>query len=229
MKYAYYNNKKTHAKEVNSGSIGTDLWFKDYKVIACVGKYRQYWKYIGDKPDLPNGYEPETEWHAAWKSSLLDESCEVICGANREHRADIKTQDFVIEIQKCRIDGWAVIERNRFYKELTGNRLVWIVNVEDAWKNKRISTKLDNSAKDGRFIIKWNRAWKWVEEMAITTDTYLFLDFNPQNDKMIYTWIHDKKMFGAWYPKVKFFNKYLKGIAKPEFDDIRFIELFKEL
>ncbi len=230
MKYALFNNKKTKAKDVVSGAIGKDLWFRDYDVIACVGKYRQYWKYIGEMPELPNGYEPETDWHSAWKGALIDEACEVICGANREHRADIKTNEFVIEIQKCKIDGWAVVERNKFYKELTGQRLIWIVNVEDAWKNKRISTSLDSSAKDGRFIIKWKYFWKWVEEMAITNDTFLYLDFNPLNDKLIYTWIHANKTYGKWIYKVDFFNKYLKEVAKPDFkENEKFMDLFKDI
>ena len=90
MKYAKYNGQKTQAYTVKSGDIGTDLWYEDYEVVACVGKYRQYWKYTNDKPILPNGYEPESEWHAAWKKAIKDDFCEVVCGENREHRADIK-------------------------------------------------------------------------------------------------------------------------------------------
>jgi len=178
MKYAKFNNEKTHAKNVKSGDIGYDLWFEDYQVIACVGKYRQYWKYMGEKPQLPSGYEPETEWYAAWKYVIKDEYCEVICGENREHRADIKANEYVIEIQRSPIDGYAVIERNNFYKELTNNRVIWVVNVEEAWKGKRLKTdKLIKNKYGTSFSIIWSYAWKWVQEISITTDTELYLDF----------------------------------------------------
>lgn len=232
MKFAKFNGVKTHARQVVSGSLGNDLWFEDYEVIACVGKYRQYWKYISDKPELPNGYEPETQWHAAWKRAIIDEACEVICGKNREHRADIKTNKFVIEIQKSPIDGWAVVERNKFYKDLTGSRVVWIVNVEKPWIKKRISTYLDKTANDGRFFIVWKNKWKWVKEISDTTDTFLFLDFNPKSDKLIYMWsFRDTsgfKTFGKWVTKKSFFETYLSSVAKENFKNGKedFLDVF---
>ena len=234
MKYANFNGVRTHAKNVQSGTIGTDLWFNTYQVVAYVGKYRQYWKYLGEKPQLPNGYEPETEWHSAWKSAIKDEACEVICGDNREHRADIKTDKYVIEIQRSPIDGWAVVERNNFYSNLTGARLIWIVNVEKPWKEKRISILKDLTSKDGRLIIEWKHKWKWVHEMAVTTATYLFLDFNPRNDKMIMMW--DRKdvktgkyvSYGKWVHKKVFFQNYLMPVAKEDFvtDIEKFLKCF---
>lgn len=234
MRYAIFNGVKTHAKEVQSGDIGTDLWFTSYQVIACVGKYRQYWKYMGEKPQLPNGYEPETEWHAAWKMGINDHACEVICGNNREHRADIKTDKNVIEIQKSPIDGFAVVERNEFYFNLTGSRLVWIVNIEKPWREKRISTELAENEKDGRFLIRWKQKWKWVNEMSITNETFLYLDFNPRSDRMIYMWDYkDKKTgkiltYGKWVKKEWFFRNYLISVAKAEFvhDTTKFLNCF---
>lgn len=230
MKYALFNGKKTHAKNVNSGDRGFDLWFQNYPVIACVGKYRQYWRYDGDKPELPNGYEPETEWHAAWKQAVNDDNCEVICGENREHRADIKTDTHIIEIQRSSIDGWAVVERNLFYKNLTGSRVIWVVNVEKSWKN--ISTELINKK---QFRITWKYAWKWVKEISQTTDTELYLDFNSQNDKLIKMWTYPPKesgtLHGTWVSKIDFFNKYLLPVAKQEYvtDKKSFLDIFKTL
>ena len=230
MKYALYNGVRTHAKDVSSGAQGNDLWFQEFEVVACVGKYRQYWKYSGGKPPYPKGYENETEWHASWKVPILDKYCEVICGENREHRADIKTDEYVIEIQKSSMDGFDVIERNEFYSKLSGNRLVWIVNVEKPWKENRIKSELDFRHKDGRFIIKWSHAWKWVKEIAVTNDTYLYLDFNPRSDKLIYMFIHKKKLYGYWVKKMKFFNKYLSGIMKPEYEiNEELLRIFNEV
>lgn len=231
MKFAKFNGKKTHASQVVSGVFGSDLWYTEYEVVACVGKYRQYWKYTGLKPELPNGYETETEWHAAWKEAIIDDSCEVVCGENKEHRADIKSEQFVIEIQKSPIDGWAVIERNNFYKNLTNTRVIWIVNIETPWKQKRISLKYVKDADDGRFEIDWKYKWKWVEEISVTTDTFLFLDFNVQNDKLIYAWTYKNKMFGKWVSKLSFFEKYLLTISKEEYrnNKERFLDIFKSL
>lgn len=231
MKYALYNGKKTHARDVTSGALGSDLWYTDFEVIACVGKYRQYWKYTGEKPKLPNGYEPESEWHSSWKHAIKDEFCEVICGENNEHRADIKTDKNVIEIQKSPIDGWAVVERNKFYENLTNSRLIWIVNIEKPWKEKRITTLLDEKNKDGRFIINWSRNWQWVREIGVTKKTSLFLDFNTKNDKLIYTWIYKGEIYGKWVKKIDFFKNNLTNVLKDEYinDEDKILSIFKEL
>ncbi|WP_440881450.1 hypothetical protein [Tenacibaculum sp. C7A-26P2] len=229
MKYALLNGNKTHAKEVKSGTIARDIWFPEYEVKACVGKYRQFWKYSGEKPPFPRGYEPESEWHASWKKPILDANCEVICGENREHRADIKTDKYVIEIQKSSMDGYDVIERNVFYKNLSGNRLVWIVNIAKPWKEKRILTELVIGEKDKRFEIKWKRAWSWVKEIAKTKDTFLYLDFNPSSEKLFYAWSFKGVLFGKWANKKEIFENYLKEVLKPEYQkEIDIKEIFKE-
>lgn len=229
MKYAIHNGIKTHAKEVISGTIAKDIWYPEYQVKACVGKYRQFWKYTGKKPPYPRGYEPESEWHSAWKKPILDTNCEVICGENREHRADIKTEKYVIEIQKSSMDGYDVIERNKFYKKLSGNRLVWIVNVVKPRVEKRITTELVKGEKDKRFEIKWNRAWSWVKEIAKTKDTFLYLDFNPNSDKLIYAWDFKGTLYGKWTSKAEIFENYLKEVLKPEYkNNSNLLDIFKE-
>jgi len=230
MKYANVNGVKTHAKTVRSATKGNDLWYQEYEVVACVGKYRQYWKYTGAEPPYPNGYENESEWHAAWKTAIRDEHCEVVCGENREHRADIKTHKYIIEIQKSSMDGYDVIERNKFYKELTGNRLVWVVNLEKPWKEKKITTEYDYKSKDGRFIITWKYAWKWVKEIAAPKDTFLFLDFNTKGERLIYMWMHDKVLYGKWVFKLDFYKTYLKDVMKPEYSiNDELLNIFKDL
>ncbi|MDO4230393.1 MAG: hypothetical protein Q4C98_11305 [Capnocytophaga sp.] len=231
MKYANVNNVKTHAKKVESGTRGKDLWYEEYEVVACVGKYRQYWKYADDKPVLPRGYEPETEWHSAWKNGIMDEYCEVVCGENREHRADIKTNKYVIEIQKSSIDIRDVENRNAFYKELTDSRVIWVVNVEEPWKKGRFSTELVKGEKDGRFLVEWKYKWLWVCDIAKTKDSHLYLDFNPRNDKLIHLWGYDNKLYGKWITKLKFFDRYLKDVANEEIknDNEIFLHCFNEL
>lgn len=215
MKYALYGGKKTRASEVTSGTIGRDIWFPDYEVIACVGQYRQFWKYKDGKPVLPEGYENETEWHASWKELLNDNSIEVIIGDNREHRADIFTGKEVIEIQKSSIDIRVANERVDFYKEKYPNtRVVWIINVEEAWKNERIKTKLISK---NMFLITWIKKKNWVYDLAYTTKTDVYLEFNRNSDKLIKSWIHEDKMLGSWFPKEKFFNFYLNDIVNEKY------------
>ena len=229
MKFANVNGQRTNASQVNSGTMGNDLWFKDYKVIACVGKYRQYWKYKDEKPPLPGGYESETEWHAAWKAAIIDEYCEVICGENNEHRADIKTPQYVIEIQKSPIDGRDVEDRINFYNRLTKNRVIWIVNVEVPWKKKRITTtKLE---KDTAFLINWKYKWKWVEDISTNKNTHLYLDFNSQNNKLIKTWTFNNQLYGSWIMKEVFFKDYLSCVSKEPYKSKKeeFINVFKDL
>lgn len=229
MKYALLNGIKTHAKVVKSGTIANDIWFPDFKVKACVGKYRQFWKYVDQKPPFPKGYEPESEWHSAWKKPIIDLNCEVICGQNREHRADIKTDKYVIEIQKSSMDGFDVIERNEFYKKLSGNRLVWIVNIVKPWTEKRIKTELVKGEKDKRFEIHWNRAWSWVKEIAKTKDTFLYLDFNPNSEKLIYAWSFKGVLYGKWAKKIEIYENYLRNVLKPEFrNETDILNVFKE-
>lgn len=217
MKYALVNGNKTHAKDVNSGTIGNDIWFPEYEVKACVGKYRQYWVYTNGSPILPEGYEPESEWHSSWKASLIDEFAEVVCGENREHRADILTKEYAIEIQKSRICGFAVDERINFYKHLTDRRVIWIVNVFEPWKNDRIKTSISKDGKKNQFDIIWSRGWKWVIDIAKTTNTHLFLDVGSKGNNILKVWTFEGKLKGSWFKKVDFFDEFLKEYSLPEF------------
>jgi hypothetical protein len=217
MKYAIVNGIKTHARNVNSGAIGNDLWYPDYKVKARVGKYRQFWVYQDGKPKLPEGYEPESEWHSSWKESLKEEYVEVICGSKNEHRADVLTNEYAIEIQKSSICGFEVENRINFYKELTGQRVVWVVNVFEPWKDKRIKTFQSKNGKINQFEIKWSRGWSWVKDIAKNTDTHLFLDVGNKANNLLKVWNYKGGLLGAWYKKDKFFDEYLKSYAKQEF------------
>ena len=127
MIFAYVNEKKVHIDDVEKGTMGIDILTR-LKVKACKGHYRQYWKYVGGKPNLPRGYENETEWHNAWKRCIQDEYVEVICGEHNEHRASIKTEKYVIEPILGAADYDVIKERIDFYNKLTKKRVIFIVN-----------------------------------------------------------------------------------------------------
>ncbi|GAL19033.1 hypothetical protein JCM19235_2456 [Vibrio maritimus] len=167
---------------------------------------------------MPPGYEPESEWHLTWKECIRDENCEVIFGDNSEHRADIVgDSDTVIEIQRSIIDIRESRERVRFYKENTGKRVVWVVDIQEIWrKTFKLSGKKDDK---GNLIIDWKPKRTWLWDLAQTTDTNLFLEFNQKNDKLLQAWVHNKILKAKFVSKKDFFSRYMKSVAKPEYQE----------
>lgn len=218
MKYALVNGKKTHVRDVARGTLGYDCWYDDFEVKACKGLFMQYWKYTTGKPNLPSGYENETEWHAAWKESIRDDCCEVIMGPNGEHRADIRTPERVIELQYSPIDIRDVLDRTSFYVNETNERIVWVINVYKARHDKRIVT-IQDPADSSRFFIKWIRAKKWVVEICEKTNTNVFLDISPNATNLILLWKHQGQLYGKWVSKSHFYDMYLMdvGLGKEKF------------
>lgn len=215
MVIALVNGKRLRAEQAGSGTIGLCPWTR-LKVKAKVGEIRQYWAYIGGQPELPEGYEIETEWHYNWKFSIQDDFCEVVCGENNEHRADIiGNKETVIEIQNSPIDIRIVRERTNFYKSLSCKRVIWIVNATDYW-NTRLKVQFDK--REGNiYPIKWKPVRQWVVEIAKTTNSNLFLDFNSESDKLLQMWVHNKKLKGTFITKIDFFKRYFLENAKDEF------------
>lgn len=211
MKYALVYNKKTHIKNVEKGTIGFDCWYKDYPVKACKGHYMQYWKYVDNKPNLPEGYENETEWHECWKMLVKDEFCEVVCGNNNEHRADILTDKEAIEIQYSSISFKAAYERTIFYHNLKGRRTIWIVNAYKSCMDRRIEAKKN---RNNEIIVDWKRAKRWAVDISYYTTSDVYLDLSPKSDKLLKIWKHNEVLYGKWIKKHEFFNKHLKDYSE---------------
>lgn len=227
MVIALVNGQRLRAEQAGSGSIGICPWTR-LEVKAKVGEFRQYWAYIGGQPKLPEGYEIETEWHYNWKIPIQDDFCEVVCGENNEHRADIiGNKETVIEIQNSPIDIRIVRERTIFYKNLSSKRVIWLVNACDYW-NTRLKVQFDK--REGNiYPIEWKPVRQWVIEIAKTTDSNLFLDYNSRSDKLLQMWIHDKKLKGTFITKIDFFNRYFHENAKDEFkkEPKRLLDIWK--
>ena len=184
MKYALVNGQRTHARDVVSGTIGSDLWFPDYEVKACVGRYLQYWVYTADRPVLPRGYEPETQWHASWKELVDDQYTEVVCGANNEHRADILVGDQVVEIQKSRIDIRDAEDRVGFYRQMSPNcRVIWVIDVQDSWSADRLKAGAYSKETRNIFELEWAKGsrHKWMVDLSRTPDTHVYFEFNQKS------------------------------------------------
>ncbi|MGJ8633807.1 MAG: hypothetical protein ACSHX7_07800 [Luteolibacter sp.] len=230
MKYASYNNIRTHAKDVESGSIGADLWYREYEVKACVGRYLQYWVYTSDKPQLPSGYEPESSWHASWKGLVKDEFTEVVCGDLREHRADILVGKQVIEIQRSRIDIRDAEERVKFYKALIPeSRVIWIIDVQKSWGDKKLKKGLNVKGKKNMFRLEWAKGsrHKWMVDLSRTPDTHVYFEFNNENENMMKVWVNKGKIYASWVKKTKFFNDHLKNYSNLKTEKIYKVLGFK--
>ena len=208
MQIALLNGVRTRAKDANSGDIGECTW-SGYPVKAKVGEIRQYWSYIGESPQLPEGYENETLWHFNWKRLVNDNNCEVVFGDNREHRADIVGQgNTIIEIQKSPIDIRVVRERIEFYSNFTSDRIVWLVDATDYFK------KTFDIEKDGKFFkVKWKNKRQWTYLIAQRLDCHLFLDINYSKNYLLKTWVKKGQIYCTFYKKTRFYDDYLKEIG----------------
>ena len=225
MKYALLNGCKTHIDDVKKGTIGYDCWFTKNKVKACKGCYLQYWKYESEHPELPSGYENETEWHIAWKRAIKDEFCEVILGPNNEHRADIKTAKYVIELQYSPIDILVAKERSDFYEKTTHRRLIWVVNVYKSYRKKIIKTEKISSERN-RFLVNWAHQKEWVVTLCGQKNVNVFLDISPTADNLILLWRHQDQLYGKWVKKEVFYDTYLKSVGKSK---DKFLECIKNI
>jgi hypothetical protein len=213
MLLALVNGQRMRAEQAGSGARGT-CPFTGHSVKACVGHILQYWAYVGGAPNFERGYEPESEWHLWWKRAVEDEFCEVIFGPNGEHRADIVGGDnSVIEIQHSRIDIRDVQDRVAFYRETTGRRVVWVVDIQRFWrKTFKLGTLVGQ-----RYKVEWKPKQDWVYYLAQTPDARLFLEYRDTDDRMLQAWVHQGQMWAQFENKLTFFESYLLEIAKPEF------------
>ena len=74
--------------------------------------------------DCDSWYEGESDWHLGWKKLVMPEFCEVVFGANREHRADIVGNNgVVVELQNSAISPVDIQEREKFYEDM-----IWLFN-----------------------------------------------------------------------------------------------------
>lgn len=123
MKYALVNGEPQEAFPTGKGlcrGCGGD-------VIAKCGTQRlHHWAHRGER-DCDSWWEPETEWHRAWKNNFPAEYQESIRydeQSGEKHIADVRTnQGLVIEFQHSHLKPEERAARERFY----GNML-WVVD-----------------------------------------------------------------------------------------------------
>jgi len=94
-------------------------------VAKCGSIVRHHWAHAKGK-DCDTWSDSVGPWHLAWQDCFPRECQEVWMGANNEHRADIKGEHQILEVQKSSISAREIAERESFYGNMS-----WMLCGED--------------------------------------------------------------------------------------------------
>lgn len=150
MQYAILNNERVEATP-NTTAICPVC--KSTVISKCGTIMVWHWAHES-KEDCDTWFEPESEWHRDWKEYFKPEEREVVIG---NHRADIKHNGLVIELQNSTISAQEIQEREQFY----GN-MIWIVNGEDFYGNN-----LQTYSKNDYDPFRWKhprKCWQFAKK-----------------------------------------------------------------
>jgi len=140
MKFALVNGQREEAQPHLSGRCPAC----ESSLVARCGEVRvRHWAHKG-RFLCERWWEPETEWHRAWKDHFPVDWQEIVHRAanDQRHIADVKTDDgWVIEFQHSYLKPDERRSREAFYP-----KLVWVV---DGTRRKRDRTQLGNAWRDG--------------------------------------------------------------------------------
>jgi len=169
---------------------------RDKLVAKCGELVVPHWSHYA-RPDCDDWFEPETEWHQAWKRHWPAEQVEVVVGP---HRADVLADDTVIEFQHSLISTTEIREREDFYTAEVGN-MVWVFDAQPYRSRVDIHRYPNRRA---RFV--W-RHWrpshgKCAQPMFwdFGPDTMLrVLDFQPGTPTVGHGVFINPGSFLAWY------------------------------
>jgi hypothetical protein len=123
MRFALIENNREEAQPKMQGLCPCCL----QSVIAKCGE-QKIWHWAHRKNTVcDNWWEPETEWHRAWKDNFPTEWQEIPLSdeqTGKKHIADVRTgNNLVIEFQHSSIDPQDRLAREIFYQEM-----VWVVD-----------------------------------------------------------------------------------------------------
>ncbi len=192
-------------------------------MIAKCGEVRiRHWAHKSGS-NCDRWWEPETEWHRAWKDKFPADWQEVVhtAGNGEKHIADVKTDHgWVIEFQHSPIKPDERRSRDTFYP-----KLVWVV---DGTRRKTDREKFQNALNKGmpvgrnlRFRRVFSDKCKLLQEWA-GSPAPIFFDFGGD----VLWWLLYKRPDGAMYvaqfPRTEFIEIHLS--QKSDY----FAELVKE-
>lgn len=123
MKYAIIDGNRTEAFK---GAKGICPICSSAVIAKCGEVKMNHWAHKGIR-DCDTWWEPETEWHRAWKNNFPIEWQEFIFideQSGEKHIADIHTNyKFTIEFQHSHINPNERIAREKFYKNM-----IWVID-----------------------------------------------------------------------------------------------------
>ncbi len=161
MRFALIDNNRIEAQPQLDGLCSCC----SKPVIAKCGT-RKIWHWAHrSKSDCDNWWEPETEWHRAWKNNYSADWQEVTLLNERtgeKHIADVRTiHNLVVEFQHSNITPKERTSREQFYKNM-----VWVVD----------GTRLKRDYP--RFVKEWNR--DGISEVRKTDKLGIFKVWFPE-------------------------------------------------
>ena len=124
-------------------------------VARCGSIVRHHWAHAKGK-DCDTWSDSVGPWHLAWQDCFPRECQEVWMGDNNEHRADVKGEHQILEVQKSPISAREIAERESFYGNMS-----WMLYGEDFEDRFSLHELPINRALIFRF--KWHH-WRkcWV-------------------------------------------------------------------
>ena len=87
-----------------------------------------------------NGQYDMSDWHFEWQSQFPDENQEVIVQFDDiRHRADVLTYRTVVEFQHSPLSSGKFNDRNVFYHDNIGYKVVWLYDMREDYKKGQIA------------------------------------------------------------------------------------------
>lgn len=88
--------------------------------------------------DCDTWSEGESAWHVGWKERWPADCRERVLGANREHRADVYSGGYVVELQHSSISASEIVERETFYEKHAAMGMVWLFDAIEPYRSGRL-------------------------------------------------------------------------------------------
>jgi len=163
MKFALVKGER---REAQKGLSGKCPGCGDAMIAKCGEERVPHWAHRGTRT-CDHWWEPETEWHRAWKNQFPEDWQEKIhwSGDGEKHIADVKTESgVVVEFQHSHLRRDERVSREKFYQNM-----IWVV---DAVRRKRDTAQFSALVDQATIL---NREPKivsvpWKEESALLRD-----------------------------------------------------------
>lgn len=134
----------------------------------CGSIVRHHWAHLTNK-DCDSWAESISPWHAAWQDCFPPECQEVWLGDNNEHRADVKGEIRILEVQKSPLSPEKITEREKFYGDMA-----WMLCGEDFESNFQLFSLQDH--RKGRLCFSFR--WKRMRTSWLAATKPIFIHFS---------------------------------------------------